>query len=285
MGVDYASDPSPTFKGLNAGTISAYARKLLDHNEHAPSRRLKDSCSLNEHQRLDHTGWLVLSPTERQAEPDPHGSDPTGPCDCSSLMQRAYGVADIKITRTTYTQIHDGRASRRAPSPSNLATWSSPRAPRPGQNTWHGDWRRTPHAHAEAWPHGRGREGSHARDHPRCAADRITRRLADANWRSLKGFPLTSLVNYPRSSRRCCSGPTPAHRTAVRVRTTRVSPPRSPERATGLPTAYAPTPSTPRPDCGPPTVTWVRSAPMVLPARNSAGRHVDARPYPEGRSR
>lgn len=40
---------------------------------------------------------------------DPHGSNPTGRCDCSSLMQRAYGVAGIQITRTTYTQIHDGR--------------------------------------------------------------------------------------------------------------------------------------------------------------------------------
>lgn len=36
--------------------------------------------------------------------------DPSGRCDCSSLMQRAYGVAGIQITRTTYTQIHDGRA-------------------------------------------------------------------------------------------------------------------------------------------------------------------------------
>ncbi len=41
---------------------------------------------------------------------DPHGDDPSGRCDCSSLMQRAYGVAGIQITRTTYTQIHDGRA-------------------------------------------------------------------------------------------------------------------------------------------------------------------------------
>lgn len=41
---------------------------------------------------------------------NPHGSDPSGRCDCSSLMQRAYGVAGIQITRTTYTQIHDGRA-------------------------------------------------------------------------------------------------------------------------------------------------------------------------------
>ncbi|MFI6658160.1 C40 family peptidase [Streptomyces sp. NPDC050523] len=41
---------------------------------------------------------------------NPHGSDPAGRCDCSSLMQRAYGVAGIQISRTTYTQIHDGRA-------------------------------------------------------------------------------------------------------------------------------------------------------------------------------
>ncbi|MFF7764194.1 C40 family peptidase [Streptomyces griseorubiginosus] len=41
---------------------------------------------------------------------DPHGSNPAGRCDCSSLMQRAYGVAGIQITRTTYTQIHDGHA-------------------------------------------------------------------------------------------------------------------------------------------------------------------------------
>lgn len=41
---------------------------------------------------------------------NPHGPDPSGRCDCSALMQRAYGVAGIQITRTTYTQIHDGRA-------------------------------------------------------------------------------------------------------------------------------------------------------------------------------
>jgi cell wall-associated NlpC family hydrolase len=41
---------------------------------------------------------------------NPHGSDPSGRCDCSSLMQRAYGIAGIQISRTTYTQIHDGRA-------------------------------------------------------------------------------------------------------------------------------------------------------------------------------
>ncbi|MFF3159715.1 C40 family peptidase [Streptomyces sp. NPDC057910] len=39
----------------------------------------------------------------------PHGSDPQGRCDCSSLMQRAYGVAGIQLTRTTYTQIDEGR--------------------------------------------------------------------------------------------------------------------------------------------------------------------------------
>ncbi|GGS35707.1 hypothetical protein Snoj_29140 [Streptomyces nojiriensis] len=42
---------------------------------------------------------------------NPHGSDPSERCDCSSLTQRAYGVAGKEITRTTYTQIHDGRAA------------------------------------------------------------------------------------------------------------------------------------------------------------------------------
>ncbi|MET7714851.1 NlpC/P60 family protein [Streptomyces sp. NPDC005407] len=41
---------------------------------------------------------------------NPHGSNPRDRCDCSSLMQRAYGVAGIEISRTTYTQIKDGRA-------------------------------------------------------------------------------------------------------------------------------------------------------------------------------
>ncbi|GAA3808544.1 C40 family peptidase [Streptomyces chiangmaiensis] len=48
---------------------------------------------------------------------NPHGSDPRQRCDCSSLVQRAYGVAGIQISRTTYTQIHDGRAI-----PANAAT-------------------------------------------------------------------------------------------------------------------------------------------------------------------
>ncbi|MFG2298498.1 C40 family peptidase [Streptomyces sp. NPDC048603] len=40
---------------------------------------------------------------------NPHGPNPSERCDCSSLTQRAYGVAGEEITRTTYTQIHDGR--------------------------------------------------------------------------------------------------------------------------------------------------------------------------------
>ncbi|MFJ1744396.1 C40 family peptidase [Streptomyces microflavus] len=40
---------------------------------------------------------------------NPHGDNPRDRCDCSSLMQRAYGVAGVTISRTTYTQIHDGR--------------------------------------------------------------------------------------------------------------------------------------------------------------------------------
>jgi cell wall-associated NlpC family hydrolase len=39
---------------------------------------------------------------------NPHGPLARDRCDCSSLMQRAYGVAGIELTRTTYTQIHDG---------------------------------------------------------------------------------------------------------------------------------------------------------------------------------
>ncbi|MFK0238777.1 C40 family peptidase [Streptomyces vinaceus] len=41
---------------------------------------------------------------------NPHGNDPSERCDCSSLTQRSYGVAGKEITRTTYTQINDGRA-------------------------------------------------------------------------------------------------------------------------------------------------------------------------------
>ncbi|WP_398859997.1 C40 family peptidase [Streptomyces chengmaiensis] len=40
---------------------------------------------------------------------NPHGTNPRDRCDCSSLMQRAYGIAGVEISRTTYTQINDGR--------------------------------------------------------------------------------------------------------------------------------------------------------------------------------
>lgn len=40
----------------------------------------------------------------------PHGPDPMGRCDCSSLMQQAYAHAGIKLTRTTYTQVNEGKA-------------------------------------------------------------------------------------------------------------------------------------------------------------------------------
>ncbi|MFJ9085780.1 C40 family peptidase [Streptomyces sp. NPDC102384] len=39
-----------------------------------------------------------------------HGPDPMGRCDCSSLMQQAYAHADVKLTRTTYTQVNEGKA-------------------------------------------------------------------------------------------------------------------------------------------------------------------------------
>ncbi|MFD8847630.1 C40 family peptidase [Streptomyces sp. NPDC059604] len=39
-----------------------------------------------------------------------HGPDPMGRCDCSSLMQQAYAHADITLTRTTYTQVREGKA-------------------------------------------------------------------------------------------------------------------------------------------------------------------------------
>ncbi|MCX4538890.1 C40 family peptidase [Streptomyces sp. NBC_01669] len=52
---------------------------------------------------------------------NPHGNNARDRCDCSSLMQRAYGVAGIEITRTTYTQIKDGRAvSTKALQPGDL---------------------------------------------------------------------------------------------------------------------------------------------------------------------
>lgn len=40
---------------------------------------------------------------------DPHGPNPAGRCDCSSLMQQAYAHAGIRIPRTTLEQVHVGR--------------------------------------------------------------------------------------------------------------------------------------------------------------------------------
>ncbi|MEU1821320.1 NlpC/P60 family protein [Streptomyces abikoensis] len=39
-----------------------------------------------------------------------HGPDPMGRCDCSSLMQMAYHAAGMNISRTTYTQVAEGKA-------------------------------------------------------------------------------------------------------------------------------------------------------------------------------
>ncbi|PKT72308.1 hypothetical protein CW362_14550 [Streptomyces populi] len=38
-----------------------------------------------------------------------HGPDPMGRCDCSSLMQQAYAHAGVTLTRTTYTQVNEGK--------------------------------------------------------------------------------------------------------------------------------------------------------------------------------
>ncbi|MFH8684248.1 C40 family peptidase [Streptomyces lydicus] len=40
----------------------------------------------------------------------PHGQDPMGPCDCSSLMQASYKASGVSISRTTYTQVKEGKA-------------------------------------------------------------------------------------------------------------------------------------------------------------------------------
>ncbi|MDX3372013.1 NlpC/P60 family protein [Streptomyces sp. ME02-6987-2C] len=51
----------------------------------------------------------------------PHGPDPMGRCDCSSLMQQAYAKAGIPLTRTTYTQVGEGKAvSVKAMQPGDL---------------------------------------------------------------------------------------------------------------------------------------------------------------------
>lgn len=40
----------------------------------------------------------------------PHGQDPMGRCDCSSLMQASYKAGGISLSRTTYTQVKEGKA-------------------------------------------------------------------------------------------------------------------------------------------------------------------------------
>ncbi|MCD2468703.1 C40 family peptidase [Streptomyces sp. MBT42] len=40
----------------------------------------------------------------------PRGQDPMGRCDCSSLMQASYKAGGISISRTTYTQVKEGKA-------------------------------------------------------------------------------------------------------------------------------------------------------------------------------
>ncbi|MER6843515.1 C40 family peptidase [Streptomyces platensis] len=41
---------------------------------------------------------------------DSHGQDPMGRCDCSSLMQASYKAGGVSISRTTYTQVKEGKA-------------------------------------------------------------------------------------------------------------------------------------------------------------------------------
>ncbi|WP_435596781.1 C40 family peptidase [Streptomyces sp. S1] len=38
-----------------------------------------------------------------------HGKDAMGRCDCSSLMQQAYKAAGVTLSRTTYTQVKEGK--------------------------------------------------------------------------------------------------------------------------------------------------------------------------------
>ncbi|MFD8812175.1 C40 family peptidase [Streptomyces sp. NPDC059627] len=40
----------------------------------------------------------------------PRGQDPTGRCDCSSLMQASYKAGGVSISRTVYTQVKEGKA-------------------------------------------------------------------------------------------------------------------------------------------------------------------------------
>ncbi|MEU5083747.1 MULTISPECIES: C40 family peptidase [Streptomyces] len=52
---------------------------------------------------------------------NPHGPDAMARCDCSSLMQQAYRHAGVTLTRTTYTQVGEGKAvSPKALKPGDL---------------------------------------------------------------------------------------------------------------------------------------------------------------------
>ncbi|MFE2559696.1 C40 family peptidase [Streptomyces sp. NPDC059352] len=42
---------------------------------------------------------------------DSHGDKAMGWCDCSSLMQQAYKAAGVALTRTTYTQVKEGKSA------------------------------------------------------------------------------------------------------------------------------------------------------------------------------
>ncbi|MFM9373397.1 C40 family peptidase [Streptomyces sp. Da 82-17] len=41
---------------------------------------------------------------------DPRGQDPMGRCDCSSLMQAMFKAGGVSLSRTTYTQVKEGKA-------------------------------------------------------------------------------------------------------------------------------------------------------------------------------
>ncbi|MGW1605295.1 C40 family peptidase [Streptomyces eurythermus] len=52
---------------------------------------------------------------------NPHGPDAMARCDCSSLMQQAYRHAGVTLTRTTYTQVGEGKVvSPKALKPGDL---------------------------------------------------------------------------------------------------------------------------------------------------------------------
>lgn len=62
-------------------------------------------------------GWYHLGGTCTDA----HGADPAGWCDCSSLVQQAYGAAGITLARTTYAQVDEGQSvALDSPMPGDL---------------------------------------------------------------------------------------------------------------------------------------------------------------------